>query len=498
MDVLGDQPPDDLRMTETAPLAAERTYPPSELTELTIDEAAASIARGDLSPVDLTRAYLDRIQAVDPGVNAYLTVTAERALDDAHRATAELAAGRRRGPLHGIPLALKDLIDTAGIRTTGGAAVYADRVPDADATVAARLADAGAVLLGKVNLHELAFGFTTTNPHFGATRNPFDPARVPGGSSGGSAAATVAHLAAASIGTDTGGSVRVPASFCGCVGMKPTYGRVSTAGVMPLSRTYDTVGPIARTVADAAILLGAIAGYDPADAVTVPVPVPDYLAELDGGVAGMRIGVPRSRLWALLDDEVRAAAEAALGVLAALGATVVDVELPDAAAALGQFGTPGWLAVMTEESRHHNRQTWADRPADFGPDLQFIYSQPALDGAAFAQSLADGRSYTEGVRRVLTTVDLLVSPTTMVVAPEIGAETVTVSGVELPVPVAAMLNTAPFNIAGLPAASVPCGRTTSGLPVGLQLAGRPFEESIVLRAAHAYEQAVDWNTRTPL
>ena len=220
----------------------------NELTELTIADAGDAIARGDVSPVDLTQAYLDRIDKLDPELNAYVTVTADRAVRDARRATDELSAGDRRGPLHGIPLGLKDLIDTAGITTSGGAKVYADRVPTADATVSRRLADAGAVLLGKLNMHELAFGLTTTNPHFGATRNPFDTSRIPGGSSGGSGAATVAHLAAATIGSDTGGSIRVPASFCGCVGLKPTYGRVSAAGVMPLARTFDHVGPLARTV----------------------------------------------------------------------------------------------------------------------------------------------------------------------------------------------------------------------------------------------------------
>lgn len=485
-------------MTDIASPATRTAYATDELTGLTIAEAADAIARGDLSPVELTRAYLDRIDSVDPAVGAYVTVTAERAADDARRAADELAAGHRRGPLHGIPLALKDLLDTAGIATSGGAAVYADRIPDTDATVTARLSAAGAVLLGKLNLHELAFGVTTVNPHTGTTRNPHDPTRTAGGSSGGSAAATAGHLAAATIGTDTGGSIRIPAAFCGCVGVKPTHGRVSTAGVMPLSRTYDTVGPLARTVEDAAILLGAIAGYDPADVATVPVPVPDLAAALHGGVAGLRIGVPRAGLWGLLDDGVRAAADAALDVLRELGAIVVDVELPDATAVIGRPGTPGWVGLVTEESRHHHRPAWDERAAEFGPDLRFLYSAPPLSGVDVVETLAAGRAYAEGVRRVLTDVDLLACPTTPIAAPEIGADSVTVGGVELMVSIAAMLNVVPFNIAGVPAVSVPCGDAASGLPVGLQLAGRPFDEPTLLRAAYAYEQAVDRPTRSPV
>ena len=469
----------------------------TEPTELTIADAADTITRGELSPVELTHAYLARIDKLDPELNAYVEVTGERALNDARRAADELAAGTNRGPLHGIPIALKDLVDTAGITTAGGAKVYADRIPAADATVARRLTDAGGVLLGKLNMHELAFGLTTTNPHFGPTRNPFDTSRIPGGSSGGSGAAIAAHLAAGTIGSDTGGSIRVPASMCGCVGVKPSFGRVSAAGVMPLARTFDHVGPLARTVEDAAILLGAIAGYDPADALTVAVPVPDYRAALRDQVTGVRVGVPRSTLWALLDDEVRTAAEAALAVLAGLGATLVEVELPDPTAAFGQFGTPGLWSVAVEESRHYNQQAWSERPTDFGEDLRMLYSLPALDADGFVRSLVLQRSYSEGVRKVLADVDLLAAPTTPIVAPPIGVDTVTIQGVELPFPVAAIMNTAPFNLTGMPAVSVPCGFSTAGLPIGLQLAGRPFDEVTILQAAHAYEQATDWHKRSP-
>jgi aspartyl-tRNA(Asn)/glutamyl-tRNA(Gln) amidotransferase subunit A len=468
-----------------------------DLTGLTIADAASAIARGEVSPTELTQAYLARIEKLDPELNAFVTVTADRAVSDARRASDDIAGGDYRGPLHGIPIGLKDLVDTAGIRTAGGAKVYADRMPATDATVARLLADAGTILLGKLNTHELAFGLTTTNPHFGATRNPYDTTRIPGGSSGGSGAATTAHMTAAALGTDTGASIRVPAALCGCVGLKPTYGRVSAAGVMSLSRALDHVGPLTRTVEDAAIMLGAIAGYDPADAVTVPVPVPDYRAALERGVSGLRVGVPRSTLWALLDDEVRAATDAATTTLAGLGATLVEVELPDAAPAFGQPGGPGLWSMAIEESRYYNRQAWADRPADFGDDLRMLYSVPPLDGAGFVQSLELQRNYSQGLRQALVHVDLLVCPTTPIAAPPIGADTVTVNGVELPVAVALTLITAPFNLAGLPAISVPCGFTAGGLPIGLQLAGRPFAEETVLQAAHAYERATDWHNRSP-
>jgi Asp-tRNA(Asn)/Glu-tRNA(Gln) amidotransferase A subunit family amidase len=244
-------------------------------------------------------------------------------------------------------------------------------------------------------------------------------------------------------------------------------------------------------------MLGAIAGYDPADAVTVPVPVPDYRAALERGVSGLRVGVPRSTLWALLDDEVRAATDAATTTLAGLGATLVEVELPDAAPAFGQPGGPGLWSMAIEESRYYNRQAWADRPADFGDDLRMLYSVPPLDGAGFVQSLELQRNYGQALRQALVDVDLLVCPTSPIAAPPIGADTVTVDGVELPVAVALTLVTAPFNLAGLPAISVPCGFTAGGLPVGLQLAGRPFAEETVLQAAHAFERATDWHDRSP-
>jgi aspartyl-tRNA(Asn)/glutamyl-tRNA(Gln) amidotransferase subunit A len=338
---------------------------------------------------------------------------------------------------------------------------------------------------------------TTNNPHFGPTRNPWDRSRIPGGSSGGSAAAVVARLATGALGTDTGGSVRIPASLCGCVGLKPTFGLVPTTGVIALSYLADHVGPIARTVEDAALLLQAIAGYDPADPATLPIPVPDYAGGLGGDLRGLRIGVPRATAWTLLDDDVARAAEAALVVLGELGADLVDVDLPDPIAALGGPGSIGFFGVAVEESRQAHRDAWDARPEDFGPDLTMLYSAPPLTGAMVIDTLAIIRTYAAAIRSALIGVDLLASPTVPVPAPPIGADVVEIDGLELPFIAVAIANTAPYNMARLPAISVPCGFTTDQLPVGLQLAGRPLDEPNVLRAAHAYEQATDWTRRPP-
>ena len=293
-----------------------------ELCGLSVARASYAIQAREISPVELTNAYLHRIDQLNPRINAYITVTAERARADARRATEELTAGRSRGPLHGVPIALKDLYETAGIRTTGGGKIHSDHVPAVDCTAARRLRDAGTVLLGKLNTHEYAYGVTTNNPHYGPTRNPWNLEHIPGGSSGGSGAAIAAGLATATLGTDTGGSIRMPASVCGVVGLKPTYGRVSKAGVLPLSYLFDHAGPLTRTVEDAALLLNAIAGYDPLDPTTVRTPTEDYTAALQGDLRGLRIGVPRAYFYDHLEDGIAGPVEEAISTLRRLGADV--------------------------------------------------------------------------------------------------------------------------------------------------------------------------------
>ncbi|MHB8576812.1 MAG: amidase, partial [Dehalococcoidia bacterium] len=413
---------------------------------------------------------------------------------DARRATDEIAAGKVRGPLHGIPIGLKDLYATAGIRTTGGAKILDDWVPEQDCTAARKLREAGTVLLGKLNTHELAYGVTTDNPHYGATHNPWKLDRIPGGSSGGSGAAIAAGLAAGTLGTDTGGSIRIPASLCGCVGLKPTYGRVSKAGVLPLSFVFDHPGPITATVEDAAIVLQAIAGYDPADPATAPVPVPDYTAALSGGIKGLRVGVPRDYFFDRLDNEVRAAVEAALNVLRGLGAEVRDVSVDggEIEAAVGAL-----FGFVLSEAKEYHAKAWAERPQDFGSDVAAIFSQQGPDAPRMASALRANYALTAAMRQTLEEVDVLVTPTTPTPATRIGQQTVSYGGGEDPVIFAMIRFTAPFNGTHLPALSLPCGFSSEGLPIGLQIAGRPFDEATVLRAGHAYEQATEWHRRRP-
>jgi aspartyl-tRNA(Asn)/glutamyl-tRNA(Gln) amidotransferase subunit A len=464
----------------------------TDITHATIAELAAALRRHDLSPVELTEAYLGRIERLNPTINAYTTVAFDRARADAQRATAELTAGTDRGPLHGVPVGLKDLYDTADISTAGGTKILADRVPAADSTVARRLREAGTVLLGKLNMHELAFGATTANPHTGTTRNPWDLDRIPGGSSGGSAAAIVAGLAAGTFGTDSAGSIRGPASLCGCVGLKPTYGRVSTAGVLPLSRMMDHAGPITATAEDAGLLLQAVAGYDSADFGTVPMPVPDFTAGLSEGVRGLRVGVARAYFFDRLDDEVREAVDDALDVLRDLGAELRDVAVPDFTA----ITMPAFGLAIADLLDLYGEQ-FRSRPQDFGADVVGIIGQGAPDGVGLAAVQRMMYELTAAVRAVLEEVDVLVTPTTPLPATPIGQEMATYGGTQEPVVLAMIRCTIPFNLTRLPALSLPCGFTAGGLPLGLQIAGRPFDEATVLRTGHAYEQATDWHTRHP-
>ena len=397
-----------------------------DLCGLTIARAARGLRASELSPLELTEAYLRRIERLNPRVNAYITITAERALADARRATEEFAAGKIRGPLHGIPIGLKDLYETAGIRTTGGAKIHADHVPAQDCPVARKLREAGSVLLGKLNTHEYAYGVTTNNPHFGPTRNPWDLERIPGGSSGGSGAAIAAGLATATMGTDTGGSIRMPASVCGVVGLKPTYGRVSKAGVLPLSYLFDHAGPITRTVEDAALVLNAIAGYDPSDAGSVRIPVEDYTAGLGAGVRGLRIGVPRDYFYEHLEDEVALAVERALGEFRRLGAEVRDVAIPGVGSGVGAV-----FALVLAEAQAIHAESMRTRRADLGSDVRAILALPSPDAPALMHALRVRDALSVAMRGALESVDVLVTPTTLITAALIGQETIHYGGVEI-------------------------------------------------------------------
>lgn len=464
---------------------------------LSIAEAAAQIAARELSPVELTRAYLERIARLNPLVNAYITVTADAALAGARAAEEAIAAGAGRGPLEGIPIGLKDLYATQGVRTTAGSKILANHVPAYDATVTALLRRAGAVLLGKLNTHEFAYGVTTNNQHYGPTRNPWDTRRIPGGSSGGSGAAVSAGLAAMAMGTDTGGSIRIPASLCGVVGLKATHGRVSTAGIVPLSWSLDHAGPLAQTVEDAAIVLGAVAGVDPADPLTPPVPVPDYRAAAragaERGLQNVRLGVPRDGFYDG-DPEVLLIVEQALDVLRGLGATVEDVETPSLVRGRAALGD-----LMLAEARHYHAAWLRGRANDYGAHILARLNR--RDDLSADEVIAAMRARDAAIREteaLLTRYTALVTPTTRFAAPLIeGEQQVIVDGKPVLATEQLTLNTSPFNFTGMPALSVPCGFTAAGLPVGLQIAARRWDEETVLRVGAAYEHATAWHLRRP-
>jgi aspartyl-tRNA(Asn)/glutamyl-tRNA(Gln) amidotransferase subunit A len=457
-----------------------------DLAGLTLTKASDLLRRRAVSAVELTQACIDRIAKFNPALNAFITVTAEQALTAARQLDAEGRRRNWRGPLHGIPIALKDNMDTAGVRTTAASELFKDRVPSEDAEVARRLTAAGAILLGKTNLHEFAYGGSSSVSYFGPVRNPWALDRVPGGSSGGSAAAVAADLCFGALGTDTAGSVRIPASYCGIVGLKPTYGRVSNRGVIPLSWTLDHVGPLGRTVEDAALLLGAIAGFDARDPASVDVPVPDYRRALRTRVATLRLGVPRMAFFDSLDPQIEKAVNDAIDVLRKLTADLKEVRFPPADNLL--------RLIMGPEAHAYHSQSVSDSPGKYQRQTRerIVQFAAAVTGQEYVQARRQCDLLRREVRNVFTTVDLLITPT--MAGPPSTTEPIEQSASLDP---GRTRNTWPFDVSGLPAITVPCGFTSSGLPIGLQIVGAPFAESMVLTMAQAYEQATDWHTRRP-
>jgi aspartyl-tRNA(Asn)/glutamyl-tRNA(Gln) amidotransferase subunit A len=451
----------------------------------TISELAPQLRRKEVSPVELTRGCLERIEKLNPALNAFITVTADSALAEARAAEIEIARGEWRGPLHGIPVALKDLIDTAGARTTAASGLFEHHVPAEDAEVVRRLRRAGAVILGKNNLHEFAYGGSSLVSFFGDVHNPRNTGHIAGGSSGGSAAAVAAELCYAAIGTDTAGSIREPAALCGCVGIKPTYGRVSVRGVIPLSWSLDHVGPLAATVGDAAIVLQAIAGYDPLDVYSVDVPVSDYVSGLGDATKNLRIGVPRAHFYDDLHDEVRAAVEQALVVIGALVAEVRDM----------QMEVCSNRTVQAAESFAYHAENVARSPELYQAEtLRRIRSGENISAVEYIQRRRELDQERRRAHDFFADVDLLVTPTMPIPAPAI-ADLKKDPAVLRPAELTLLRNTRPFNVWGLPAISVACGFTKSGLPIGLQIAGSHWREDLVLRLAHAYEQTTAWHKR---
>lgn len=439
-----------------------------------------------LSPVELTEDCLARIAKLDGSLNAFITLTAEAALDQARHAEDEIRRRNWRGPLHGIPIALKDLIETAGVRTTAASALFKERIPKEDAEIVRRLKDAGAILLGKQNLHEFAYGGSSLISYYGEVRNPWNLEHIAGGSSGGSAAGVAAGLCYAAIGTDTAGSIREPAAQCGIVGLKPTYGRVSCRGVIPLSPSLDHVGPIARSVADAAVILQTIAGYDPKDAHSANVPVHDYIEGLNEKRT-LRVGIPRRFFCDELSAEVASSVEQALRALKPLTQDVCEIDL----------AVPTDRTLQAAESYAYHADYVERSPQLYQSEtLRRIRTGENITAAQIEQARRELQELRNSIAKVFREVDVLVTPTVPVPAPNIAQLKRNPEQLR-PAEILLLRNTRPFNVWGLPAISIPCGFTSGDLPIGLQIVGPPWQEATVLRIAHAFEQATEWHKRKP-
>lgn len=454
---------------------------------MTIADAATAIEAKRLSPVELVQACLRQVDITDSQVRAFVTRVDDRAVAAAKQAEGEILGGSYRGPLHGIPYVLKDLIATEGIRTSAGSRVLADWIPSEDAAVAARLAAAGAILLGKVTTHEFAF-----DVHTPPTSNPWDPSRIPGGSSGGSGAALAARQTPAALGTDTGGSVRIPAALCGVVGLKPTHGIVSRRGVIAASWSLDSVGPMARTAHDVAILLDAIVGYDAGDPGSVAFS-PNAAEGIRAGVDGLRVGVPSNFFFDGATPSVRAAVADAIDVLRWLGCVVAPVSVPDTHLVL----SPGDAITFPEASLYHRR--WLrERPGDYGPAVRRRLELGELQLATdYLQAQRVRTVVIAEMTELMRRIDVLISPTTPITAPAKGQDTVEIEGDQISTLAALCRVTSVANFTGFPGVTAPCGFDADGLPIGLHLLGRPFEDTVLLRTVTAFQRETQWHERRP-
>lgn len=466
----------------------------NEIPFLPATELSVLIKSREVSPVQATQAYLDRIGQVDEKLNSYITVCRDEALAEARQAEQEISAGNYRGPMHGLPVAVKDQFYTKGIRTTGGSNILKDLVPDEDATVVANLKAAGSVMLGKLNMSEFASGDAFHHP-YGTPHNPWDLSRNPGTSSSGSGAATAAFLCATSLGEDTGGSIRGPASFCGLVGIRPSWGRVSRYGVLGASWSMDIVGPISRTTADCAITLGAIAGYDPKDPSTWDVPVPDYLSMLTGDIRGLKVGVIQERVDTdAVDPEVRDRVVQGISVLGELGAVIQEVSIPLIVHSAAISNT----IILTDAAGLH-RQGIDEHLDEYDHNNQIrLLTGSIIPAQAHQKAIKLRQVLRQQILEALEKVDVLVMPTSSIPASLIPTKAGIDSKQQVLDGLAGRRSfTAPFNLANTPALSINCGFTSQQLPVGLQIAGKPFDEGTLFRVAHAYEQATEWHTRRP-
>ena len=465
--------------------------PRTEDWALSISELSELVRARKISPVEITQAVLERIDRLNPALNAYITVTADLAMKSAREAESEIQHNRWRGPLHGVPLAVKDLFDTAGVRTTAASSLFKDRVPEQDAEVVRRLKAAGAIILGKANMHEFAYGGTSLVTAFGGVHNPWDTGHIAGGSSGGSAAAVAAGLCYGALGSDTAGSIRQPAAYCGIVGFKPTYGLVSTRGVIPLSWSLDHVGPMARNVADAALLLQTIAGYDPEEITSIRMVVPNYPAALRQRIASVRVGVARDFFFDAIDSEIEAATKEALSVLGRLIGGVSEVTIP----ARNQEELRS--TVRSAEAYTYHAKFVANTPELYQPEtLARLRTDANVTTTAYIEARRQLDSTRRTIGQVFQSVDAIVTPTSPILPPPI-VDFSRARGGSPDFLVRNIQNTSPFNVYGWPTISVPCGFSGSGLPIGLQISGPPGRDAVVLQIAHAYEQATQWHKRTP-
>jgi aspartyl-tRNA(Asn)/glutamyl-tRNA(Gln) amidotransferase subunit A len=459
-----------------------------DLTKQTVGSLSRLIKRKEVSPVEVTKASLERIEKLDGTLKAFVTVMEPQAIQVAKDAEKAIMAGKYLGPYHGIPVGVKDLYYTKGVRTTASSKVLADFIPDYDATMVVRLKAAGAVIIGKTNTHEFAYGYITT-----PTRNPWDTQRIPGGSSGGSGSAVAASMCVAATGTDTGGSIRVPAAMNGIVGLKPTFGRVSKYGVIVLSWSLDHAGPLTKTVEDAALMMNIVAGFDPQDATSVNVPVPDYTKALKGGISKVRLGIPKENFLEPLDSDVSAAFNKAVEVLKGLGATIQEVSLPY----VGLSSLAAVYILVSEASAYHER--WFKTKANlYTPEVSgYIKLGNLMVAAHYIKAQRIRSLICKDFDLALKKVDALITPTLPITAPKVGENVVTVGTAKAPINDVCGRNMYPLSMSGLPAISLPCGFSQGGLPIGLQIIGRPFDESGIIRIANNYEKNTDWHLRRP-
>lgn len=468
---------------------------PKELIFLSIAELAPLIQKKQVSPVELVNESLERIHQLQPKLNSFITVTDDEARREAAQAEREIRQGRCRGPLHGIPISVKDLFCTRAIRTTAGSKVLANFVPDYDATAVAKLREAGMVMVGKAHMHEFAYGVTSDNPHYGPARNPWDLTRVPGGSSGGSAASVASSQCTASLGSDSGGSIRIPSAVCGTVGLKPTYGRVSRYGAIPLAWSLDHVGPITKSVEDAAVMLDAISGPDVRDPTASSRPVANYRGELMKGkrIQGVRIGVPRQYFFEHVDSQILTSVNGAIRKLEQLGATVVEMNIPQ----LENCAAAEAHITLVEATSYHEAYL-KKNPDDYGPGVRTdLEAGRYLLGTDYIKSQRVRTLLKNNFNQAYKHVDVIVSPTVPAFPPKIGDVYVQSGDLREHIVDAFLRFNIPYDLTGLPAISVPCGFSSNSLPIGFQIAGNAFDENTVLRVAKAYEDATEWHLKSP-